>query len=193
MAGAALASAAGGAASGLIGGLFGVGTQAMANANTQSLEHSAQDFQSSVYDRVENRFSEAGLPKFMAWTGAGANPMTRYQVLGSNFSNSQIPFQASSSAPIQNSFVSQTTGYSKPASGSNSINSSSRPIPPLQFGGGVDNRTLVKSTNTSSNSQLDFMFPNAGKTVYAPQSRTVGTNTNISSAPLSYPINWGQK
>lgn len=91
---AAIAGAVAAAGSNLLGSL---GTAGMQWAGGKDIANTQMNFNSSMADRAEKSFTDAGLPKYYAYTsGNGILPAEKYQVAGSNFMsggpvNSNLP------------------------------------------------------------------------------------------------------
>lgn len=171
--------AAGSAVSGAIGLIGQLSSTAMSNSNSQALQDRQEKFQNSVYDRVEGRFSEAGLPKFMAWMGntQGSQPNQRYQVSGSNYANLNVPFQANS-PPVQNSFTTQASGFYRP----NEQQNQPENFPTQQPSMSNYNATPPPNTllGRDAVSMPGSAFSSSGR-----QMRNFGTNTNYSAQQMS--------
>nr|QZZ63377.1 hypothetical protein [Leuven Picorna-like virus 12] len=84
-----------------------IGTAALQEKNSTQLQQNDQKFQTSIINRGENSFTEAGLPKFLYWGGNNLNtslPNTQTHLGGTAFAqsygvNSNLPYYSNNPIP----------------------------------------------------------------------------------------------
>lgn len=91
MAAAAMSAGAGIAGTAISSGAA-IGMTAMQNSNNAAMQQAAFSYNDSVINRASDAFTQAGLPRYLAFTAGdtGTMPSQRYSLGGSNFYTGQM-------------------------------------------------------------------------------------------------------
>lgn len=181
-----VASLAGAAVSGLATAASSMGTAGMQTSQAEKSQQSQQSFQSSVLDRGEKAYTDAGLPKFMYYNNNAQNqgPNTLYHLGGSNFYegtgvNSNLPFFSSPYSQYMHGgkpLPSANSG-AKPNKDQNQ-NSSSGPI--AFENSGSQQQTIPKTIDDSG--QSDRVGLGAGRYSAVPPPSTYSYNAGTQTS-----------